>query len=124
MFALSSTLTFLALGATVSLELPEALTCPSATSLAERLGRVGLTVVNANSRAELQVSLTASPEGLTLTAKRSADGKVFQRMLKAGDDCNTLERLVTVLIHSWVRLRLPPLAPKFDRPVLDGGASP
>ncbi len=122
MFALSSTLLVATLGATVSLELPPTLTCPSATSLAERLGRVGLTVVS--SRAELQVSLSASPEGLTLTARRAKDGKTFERMLKAGDDCNTLERLVTVLIHSWVLLRLPPLAPKFDRPVLDGGASP
>ncbi len=95
---------------TVSLKLPEALACPRAGALADRLGRVGLVVVK--SGAALEVELVETPDGLELKATRTLDSEKFDRVMSAkGEACDTLERLVVVLIHSWARSRLPLLAP-------------
>lgn len=115
---------------TVSLTLDPALTCPKQASLAERFARVGLTVRSqaptvANVLQALpafEVSVKPTPdgaEGLLLAAKRTSDGKVFERTLQPGkEDCPTVERLVVVLIHSWINAKMPVLSPAGGK---DGG---
>ncbi|MBL8954397.1 MAG: hypothetical protein JNK82_26705 [Myxococcaceae bacterium] len=112
---------------TVSLTLDPGLSCPKQASLAERFARVGLTVRSeaptvANVLQALpafEVSVKPTAEGLLLAAKRTSDGKVFERPLQQGkEDCPTLERLVVVLIHSWINAKMPVLSPAGGK---DGG---
>ena len=121
--------TLLAASATVSLSLDPALKCPTLTSLTERMARVGLSVLPPNpptpqvtellSRPSFEVSVKPTAGGLLLTTKRTSDGKVFERTVETGkEDCPTVERLVVVLIHSWITSKMPVLSPT----ALDGGA--
>ena len=112
---------------TVSLTLDPSLQCPKQASLAERFARVGLTVRSeaptvANVLQALpafEVSVKPTGEGLLLAAKRTSDGKVFERQLEPGkEDCPTVERLVVVLIHSWINAKMPVLSPAGGK---DGG---
>ncbi len=112
---------------TVSLVIDPALACPKQASLAERFARVGLTVRSeaptvANVLQALpafEVSVKPTAEGLLLAAKRTSDGKVFEREMQPGkEDCPTVERLVVVLIHSWITAKMPVLSPAGGK---DGG---
>jgi hypothetical protein len=111
---------FSVLGASpmVSLSLDPSLTCPAQRSLTDRLGRVGLSVFVPNLRVPLltapsfEVSVKPTAEGLLLTTRRTSDGKVFERPVQTGkEDCPTVERLLVVLIHSWITAKLPVLSP-------------
>lgn len=114
----------------VSLNIDAALQCPKSASLAERFARVGLTVrseaptvanvLQALPAFEVSVKPTSQgAEGLLLAAKRTSDGKVFERTLQPGkEDCPTVERLVVVLIHSWITAKMPVLSPAGGK---DGG---
>lgn len=112
--------TLVSAASSVSLNLAAGLECPTQTSLAERLAKVGLSVKPQNaSVTELlaapptfEVSLKPTPQGLLLTAKRTSDAKVFERTVPSGkEDCPTVERLVVVLIHSWIHAKMPVLSP-------------
>jgi hypothetical protein len=122
-------ISFLGAKATVSLALDASLKCPTLSSLSDRMGRVGLEVLVSNPQAPAVAALLAAPsfevsikptaEGLLLTTRRTSDGKVFERPVQTGkEDCPTIERLVVVLIHSWITAKLPVLSPA----ALDGGA--
>ena len=111
----------------VSLTLDPKLSCPSSASLSDRLARVGLTVRRDNAPVTdllqalpaFEVSVKPTSDGLLLTAKRTSDGKVFERTVQTGkEDCPTVERLVVVLIHSWINAKMPVLSPGAAR---DGG---
>lgn len=122
-------LSVLQASATVSLTLDPALKCPTQASLSERMGRVGLDVLTPNpqapavaellARPSYEVSIKPTPEGLLLSTRRTSDGKVFERTMQpAKEDCPTVERLVVVLIHSWITSKMPVLSPGG----LDGGS--
>ena len=112
-------LTLLNAATSLALSVDPALSCPAAPSLTDRLARVGLTVKAPSATvsdilapAAFEVSVKPTPEGLLLSAKRTSDGKVFERTLEVGkEDCPTVERLVVVLIHSWIHAKMPVLSP-------------
>lgn len=114
------------LGATtVSLTVDAGLRCPAPASLTERLARVGLNVlapkapVTERLAAAFEVSVKPTPDGLQVEARRAADGRLFQRAVQPGqEDCPTVERLVAVLIHSWISTRMPVVGPQGAQ---DGG---
>jgi hypothetical protein len=121
--------TLLAASATVSLSLDATLKCPTQTSLTERMARVGLSVLNPDPKTPPVVELLSAPTfevsvkptagGLLLTARRTSDGKVFERTVQPGaEDCPTVERLLVVLIHSWITAKMPVLSPNA---LADGG---
>lgn len=111
----------------LSLTIDPELKCPSHASLAERFAKVGLHVKPLNAPVTdvlvaptgFEVSVKPTPEGLLLTARRTSDAKVFERTVPPGkEDCPTVERLVVVLIHSWIHAKMPVLSPSALR---DGG---
>jgi hypothetical protein len=117
-------LTLLAAAPVISLKLDGELKCPTHASLSDRLARVGLSVKPPNAPATdvivappaFEVSMKPTPVGLSLTARRASDGKVFERNVEAGrEDCPTVERLVVVLIHSWIHAKMPVLSPTSTR---------
>jgi hypothetical protein len=106
---------------TVSLNLDPALSCPAMGTLADRFQRVGLSLVPLNPPIDQRLSPPAfevsikptGPAALLVTARRAKDGKVFERTLEPGrEDCPTVERLVVVLIHSWINTKMPVLSPR------------
>jgi hypothetical protein len=131
--------TLLAASATVSLSLEPSLRCPNQSSLTERMARVGLSVLSSDPKAfapasgggrpgvvellsapTFEVSIKPTAGGLLLTTRRTSDGKVFERAVDLrGEDCPTVERLLVVLIHSWITAKMPVLSPNA---VADGGA--
>ena len=122
-------LTLLNAATTLSLTIDPELKCPSHASLAERFAKVGLQVKSQGAPAlpadllgapaGFEVSVKPTPEGLLLTARRTSDAKVFERTVPPGkEDCPTVERLVVVLIHSWIHAKMPVLSPSALR---DGG---
>jgi hypothetical protein len=125
---LAALLTVTSAATTVTLALEPKLECLTQQSLSERLARVGLQVVPQNPPVSdlltlpaFEVSVKTTPGGLQLTARRTFDGKVFERLVETGkekEDCPTVERLVVVLIHSWITAKMPVLSPS----ALDGGA--
>ncbi|MBK7857372.1 MAG: hypothetical protein IPJ65_01860 [Archangiaceae bacterium] len=121
--------TLLAASATVSLTVDVTLKCPAPASLTERMARVGLSVLPPSpqtpqvtellARPSFEVSIKPTAGGLLLTTRRTSDGKVFERTVETGrEDCPTVERLVVVLIHSWITSKMPVLSPHG----LDGGS--
>ena len=119
-------LTLLHAATSVSLTLDPALKCPTQASLTDRFGRVGMNVKPENAPITdvlvappaFEVSMKPTAGGLLLTAKRTSDGKVFERTVQQGkEDCPTVERLVVVLIHSWINAKMPVLSPSAP----DGG---
>lgn len=122
-------LTLLNAATTLSLTIDPALQCPSHASLVERFAKVGLSVKPQGGTAlpadllvapaGFEVSVKPTPQGLLLTARRASDAKVFERTVPPGkEDCPTVERLVVVLIHSWIHAKMPVLSPSALR---DGG---
>jgi hypothetical protein len=117
-------LTVLHASTTVSLTLDPKLECPTPASLSDRFARVGLTVKPDNAPVTdvlqapptFEVSVKPTGDGLLLKAKRTSDGKVFERQVQPGkEDCPTVERLVVVLIHSWINAKMPVLSPAAQR---------
>jgi len=105
---------------TVSLSLDPALACPALGTLTDRFQRVGLSIVPLNPPLDQRLSPPAfevsikptGAEALQVSARRAKDGKVFERTLEPGkEDCPTVERLVVVLIHSWINTKMPVLSP-------------
>jgi hypothetical protein len=116
---LAALLTVTSAATTVTLTLDPKVECPTQQSLAERLSRVGLQVLPQNppvsallSAPAFEVSVKPTSGGLQLTARRTFDAKVFERTVETGkEDCPTVERLVAVLIHSWITAKMPVLSP-------------
>src|SRR4051794_7267657 len=96
---------------TVTLEIPSELTCPRAEKLTARLTEAGIKVVPAYGG--LDVKLAQLDSQLSLTARRSIDGKTYRRSMKVSPaDCETVEQLIAVIVIAWADPELPFLTPK------------
>jgi hypothetical protein len=96
---------------TVSLEVSPELACPRPAQVTARLTEAGVKVVPAYGG--LEVKLTPTDSGLTITARRAIDGKTYHRAVKAAaNECETVEHLVSVMVSAWVNPELPVLSPK------------
>jgi len=104
----------------IRVELAQGLSCPTAASLTRRLTDAGLSSTpDLTNHYDFELTVAPADQGaLQLTVIRTRDKESFKRTLPAGD-CNTVERVIITLVHSWVRVRLPPL-----RPGVGKGASP
>jgi hypothetical protein len=96
---------------TVTLDVPADLACPRAAKITQRLQEAGVKVVPAYGGLDVKVTLADSE--LTLTARRTIDGKTFRRAMKVSSgDCDAVEHLISVMVSAWVNPELPFLAPK------------